>query len=187
MSTYSIILAWRIPWTEELVGYSSWGHIVGHDWATNTFKSLWSRLTENPFLTHMFVEENFVSWLPDGHYFFFFWGLFLLYFALQYCISFAMHWHESATGVHELPILNPPPTSHLISSLWIIPRAPAPSILYPVSNIDPHFISYLIVYMFQCHSPKLSHPHPLPQSLKVRSIHLCLFCCLVYRVIITIF
>ena len=46
---------------------------------------------------------------------------FLLYFALQYCIGFTIHWHESATGVHEFPILNPPPTSHHILSLWIIP------------------------------------------------------------------
>ena len=65
--------------------------------------------------------------------------------------------------------------------------APAPSILYPVSNIDWHFISYMIVYMFQCHSPKSSHPLPLPQSPKLRSIHLFLFCCLASRVIITIF
>ena len=26
MATYSSILAWRIPWTEELVGYSPRGH-----------------------------------------------------------------------------------------------------------------------------------------------------------------
>ena len=26
MATCSSILAWRIPWTEELVLYSSWGH-----------------------------------------------------------------------------------------------------------------------------------------------------------------
>ena len=67
------------------------------------------------------------------------------------------------------------------------PRAPAPSILYPVLNIDWWFVSYLIVYMFQCHSPKSSHPLPLPQSPKDCSIHLCLFCCLAYGVIITIF
>jgi len=26
MATLSSILAWRIPWTEDLVGYSPWGH-----------------------------------------------------------------------------------------------------------------------------------------------------------------
>ena len=26
MATHSSILAWRIPWTESLVGYSPWGH-----------------------------------------------------------------------------------------------------------------------------------------------------------------
>ena len=31
--------------------------------------------------------------------------------------------------------------------------------------------------MFQCRSPKSSHPRPLQQSPKDCSIHLCLFCC----------
>ena len=90
-----------------------------------------------------------------------------------------------------------PPRVYMSSQSWtplpphIIsldhPRAPAPSILHPVSNIDWRFVSYMIVYVFQCHSPKSSHPLPLPQSSKVRYKHLCLFCCLAYRVIITIF
>ena len=44
------------------------------------------------------------------------------------------------------------------------PSAPAPSIQYRASNLDWQFISYMILYMFQCHSPKSSHPLPLPQS-----------------------
>ena len=67
------------------------------------------------------------------------------------------------------------------------PSAPAPSIQYRASNLDWRLISYLILYMFKCHSPKSSHPLPLPQSPKDCSIHQCLFCCLVYRVIVTIF
>ena len=110
--------------------------------------------------------------------------LFLLYFTLQYCIGFAIHRHEFATGVHEFPILNPLPP-HIISLDH--PHAPAPSTLYPILNIVWHFVSYMIVCMFQCHSPISSHPLPLPQSPKVCAIHLCLFCSLAYRVIITIF
>ena len=45
----------------------------------------------------------------------------------------------------------------------------------------------MILYMFQCHSPKSSHARPLPQNPKDCSKHLCLFCCLTYRVIVTIF
>ena len=67
------------------------------------------------------------------------------------------------------------------------PIAPAPSIQYRASNLDWWLVSYMILYIFQYHSPKSSHPLPLPQSPKDCSIHQCLFCCLVYRVIVTIF
>ena len=104
---------------------------------------------------------------------------------LQYYNGFAVHQHESATGIHMFPILNPPPSSLPGPSLWVIFSAPAPSIQYHASNLDWQFISYMILCMFQCHSPKSSHP--LPQSPKDCTIHLCLFCYLAYRVIITIF
>ena len=41
--------------------------------------------------------------------------------------------------------------------------------------------------MLQCYSLKSSHPPLLPQSPKICSFYLCLFCCLTYRVIVTIF
>ena len=129
-----------------------------------------------------------------GSYFYFFscnFYFILFYLTLQYCIGFAIYQNESATGIHVFPILNPPPSSlfppHTIPLGG--PSAPAPSIQYRASNLDWRLVSYMILYIFQCHSPKSSHPlpFPLPQSPKDCSIHQCLFCCLVYRVIVTIF
>ena len=113
----------------------------------------------------------------------------LIYFnwrliTLQYCIGSATHQHEFATGVHVFPILNPPSSSVPVPSLWVIPvhQLQASSIMHRTWTGDSFHI-----YMIQCHSPKSSHPCPFPQSPEDCSIHLCLFCCLAYRVIITIF
>ena len=68
---------------------------------------------------------------------------------------------------------HPEPPSHLHPCTIPLghPSAPAPSILYHALNLDWWFISHMILYMFQCHSPKSSHPLPLPLSLKVRYTH----------------
>ena len=111
--------------------------------------------------------------------------LFIFYFTILYwfCHTFTWIRHGCTCVPHpETPSLFPPhpiPLGH--------PSAPALSTLYHASNLDWRCISHIIIYMFQCHSPKSSHPCPLPQSPKDCSIHLCLFCCLAYRVILTIF
>ena len=60
---------------------------------------------------------------------------------------------------HEPPFHLPP---HNISVGH--PHAPAPSMLDPASDIDWRFNPYMMVYMLECHSPKSSHPLPLPLS-----------------------
>ena len=77
---------------------------------------------------------------------------------------------------HLLP--HPIPQGH--------PSAPALSTLSHASNLDWQSISHMIIYMFKCYSVKSSRPHLLPQSPKVCSLHLCLFCCLAYGVIVSI-
>ena len=85
--------------------------------------------------------------------------------------------------------LHPEPPSYFHSQPIPLgcPSAPALSALLHALNLDWSFISHIVIYMFQCYSRKSSHPHPLPQSPKVCSLHLCLFCCLAYRVIVTTF
>ena len=79
--------------------------------------------------------------------------------------------------------LPPPSPSHPSCC----PSAPALSALFHASNMDWPSISHIVIYMFQCYSLKSSHPRLLPQSPKICFLYLCLFCCLAYRVIITIF
>ena len=127
------------------------------------------------------VFFNFYFFDISTLYSFFFFLIFEILYWFFHTLTWICH------GYTWLP--NPEPPSHHPSHIisLVHPSAPAPSILYPVSNLDWQFISYMILYMFQSHSPKSSHTLPLPQSPKVCSIHLCLFCCLTYRVIITIF
>ena len=96
--------------------------------------------------------------------------LFIYLFILILFLNFTiLHWfcqilkwiHHRYTCVPhpELSSLLPPHTIPLGH-----PSAPAPSIQYHALNLDGRLISYIILYMFQCHSPKSSHPLPLPQS-----------------------
>ena len=103
---------------------------------------------------------------------------------LQYCSGFVIldinqPWVYIYFPSWPPPPLHPIPLGH--------PGAPALSTMSHVSSLDWRSVSHMIIYMFQCYSLKSSHPHLLPQSPKDCFIHLCLFCCLAYRVIVTIF
>ena len=90
-------------------------------------------------------------------------------------------------GVHVFPILNLTPTSLPIPSLRVIPvHHPE----HPVSYIEPGlaiYFTYDNIHVSMLFSQIKSYPRLLPQSPKVCSLYLCLFCCLAYKVVITIF
>ena len=150
---------------------------VRHDW---TIELNWTRLV--------------IAFLPRSKcllFYFFFIIFFLLIFFLFFNFAI-LYWfcHISKWIRHRYTCVPHPEPSSLLPPHTIPlgrPSAPAPSIQYRALNLDWRLISYMIFYILQCHSPKSSHPLPLPQSPKDCSIHLCLFCCLSYRVIVTIF
>ena len=121
---------------------------------------------------------------PKHSFFFFFFFLFI-YFTILYWFCHTLTWicHGCTCVPHPEPLSHLPPHPIPLGH----PSAPALGTLSHAYNLDWRFSSHIIIYMFQCHSLKSSHPRPLPQSPKDCSVHLCLFCCLAYRVIVTIF
>ena len=111
--------------------------------------------------------------------------IYLFYFPTLYWFGPTMTWirHGCTCAPHPEPLSRLPPHPFPLG----LPSAPTPSTLSHASNMDSWFITHMITHMFQCHSPTSSHPRPLPQNPKDCSIHLCLFCCLTCKVIITTF
>ena len=103
--------------------------------------------------------------------------LFFFYFTLQYCIGFC---HTSTLIRHGCTwVPNPEPPSHLPPHTISLGHhhAPAPSMLYPASDIDWRFDSYMIVsisilvcltltFSFSC-----SNPSPIATSQDPLSFH----------------
>ena len=144
-----------------------------------TLPSIWAKSV----LTVSNTEHFFNYFLTIYHFLIII--IIFFYFTILYWFCHTSTWirHGCTRAPHPEPPSQFPPHTIPLGR----PSAPAPSILYHASNLDWLFVSYMILYMFQCHSPKSSHPLPLPQSPKDCSIYLCLFCSLAYRVIVTIF
>ena len=122
---------------------------------------------------------------------------------------FAIHWHESAIDLHVFPILNPPPTSLPIPSLWVFPGhqpgalvsciQPGLTICFTLDNIHvPMPFSQIIPPWPSPIQSKILFYNGKTHNLAIQDCwfknvwqgpfsHLCLFFCLAYRVIVTIF
>ena len=118
-----------------------------------------------------------LPWYSTQHCFFFFFKFKFIYFnwrliALQYCIGFAIYQHEPATSVHVFPILNPPPSSLPVPSLWVIPvqQPQASSIMHPFWTGDSFHIWYNT-----CFNAILPNPPTLSLSHRVQKtvLYIC--------------
>ena len=91
---------------------------------------------------------------------------------LQYSIGFPIHQHKSTTGVHVFPILNPPPTSLPVASLWVIAvhQPQASCILHQTWTGN----SFLIWY-YTCFNAILPNHPTLPLSHRVQKtvLYIC--------------
>ena len=129
-------------------------------------------------------RQSFLLWVC---FLFFFFECSVLFFFILFNFTILYWFCHISTWIHHRYTRVPHPEPSFLLPPRTIPlgrpSAPAPSIQYRASNLDWRLVSYMILHMFQCHSSKSSHPLPLLQSPKDCSIHQCLFCCLVYRVI----
>ena len=107
----------------------------------------------------------------EAAFFFFFLVFFFFNFyflTLQYCIGFAIHQHESATGIHVFPIPNTPPTSLPLPSLWPIPvhQPQATSIMHQTwAGVSFHIWYYTCFSAILPNHPTLSLSHRVQKTV----------------------
>ena len=126
--------------------------------------AIWS-LVPLPFLKPAWTSGSSrftYYWSLAWRIFFFFNFILFLNFTILYWFCHISKWirHRHTYVPHPDPSSLLPPHTIPLGR----PSAPAPSIQYCASNLDWRLISCMILYIFQCHSPKSSHPLPLPPS-----------------------
>ena len=133
-----------------------------------------------PNLSNVNCKNTFLDF--DLHFCSFF--LLLFYFlTLQYCTGFAIYQHASATGIHVFPILNPPPSSLPVPSLWVVPvhQPQASSIVHRTWTGNSFHIWYYTCFTaILPNHPTLSLSHRVQKTV----LYISDSCCLVYRVIV---
>ena len=105
---------------------------------------------------------------------------------VQYCSGFAIHWHESAMGVHVFPILNPLPTSFLSHPSGLSQWTGFECIVSCIKLRLVIYFTYGNIHISMLFSQVIP-PSPSPTESKSLFFISCLFCCLAYRVVVTIF
>ena len=132
------------------------------------------------FLTAIFIYLFLYIWIFIYFFssvlfiFYFIYFIYLFtYFTILYWFCHTLTWiyHESK-GVHVFPILNPPLTSFPFLSLWVIPAHQPWAFCIMYRNLDWGFISHVIIYVFQCHSPIPSHPR-LSHRVQKTALNIC--------------
>ena len=117
---------------------------------------------------HLACPINIV-WGADLYVF-----LIIFYFlTLKYCIGFAIYRNESATGLHVFPIVNPPPSSLPIPSLWVIPvhQPQASSIVHRTWTGDSFHIWYYTYFnAILPNHPTLSLSHRVHKTVLYISV-----------------
>ena len=173
---FTSCMFWRLPWLRlSQREREQIGMLTIH---SQLLAQLWLYLTrhfsERDIVLSVFFFFNIVELFI---FFFYLNRCFILFFTLQYCIGFAVHQHESATGEHVFLILNPPPTSLPIPSLWVIPvhQPQASCILHWAWTCD----SFLIWY-YTCFNAILPNHPTLSLSHRVQKMYICVSIVLSY-------
>ena len=164
-----------------------WNHPSFHGHSPR-FPNIWTRwlsgylqnVSGSPRNLHFTFKQEFLILFLENVFIYFNWRIRLY----NIVMVFTIHQHELAIVMCPLPPESPP------TSLPIPPgchRAPALGSLHHTPNHHWLSILHMVMYMFQCYSPKSSHLLLFPRSPKVCFLHLCLLCCPACRMVSTIF
>ena len=130
---------------------------------------MWKKMTFEWYMYTLLIRDLHVSGVflkifLKYKFIYFNWRL----ITLQYCIGFAIHQHVSATGIHVFPILNLPPSSLPVPSLWVISvhQPQASSIMHWTWTGDSfHILYYMCFNAILPNHPTLSLSHRIQKTL----------------------
>ena len=108
------------------------------------------------------------------------------YFLYNIVLVFAIHQHESATGIHMSPLSWASLPSQTPSYLSRLSQSTRLNSLCQTADSHWLCILHMVMYMFSCYCLNSSHPFPPTLYPQVSSLCLYLYCCPANRFINTI-